>query len=135
MVSDKIRMLGVPLLIVLDESGAEYEHESGATLSFNNREVQSYSLEWNGRRELVLMLKSIDDFDSLIKGVWECFFKALGITGGTENFSTLSKDIYTESFLDHFHEVETVVNRLWELDNHEFFEEPDEFMDHDDFEF
>ena len=132
MVSKKTRMLGIPLLVVLDESGNGFEHESGASLEFNGRLVQSYSLEWDGRYELVLMLKKIDDDDLLVRGVWECFFKALALNGEAEDFQTLSKEIYIESFLDHLRSVEGIADELWASDNHELFDgEVDWFIDHD----
>ena len=132
MVIRATRILGITLQVVLDESGNGFEHESGAVLEFKGRDVQSYSLEWDGRRELVLMLKKVDDHELLIKGIWECFFKALSMEGESEDFSVLSKSIYVESFLDHCHMVQSLVDEMWKEDNFEFYEEPDWFIDHDE---
>ena len=122
MVFAKTSILNVPMSIVLDESGNDVEHESGARLSFNGREVQSYKIDWNKHNELVLLLKSLNH-DVLMRGTWECFFKALSMNNGEESFSDLSKDIYVQSFLEHFHKIEDIADTLWKMDNKEIAED------------
>ena len=134
MITEKTVMLGVPLMIIYDESGRDYdEHESGAFLSFNKREVQSYCIEWEGKRELILMLKNLDEAN-IMKGTWECMFKALSVNSDCENFSDLSKEIYFQTFMDNYRKITGLTETMWEKDNREFMTEND-FIDHDCYDF
>lgn len=126
MVDEVIMIMGKRVRIVYDPNGNKFWHDaSGAMLKFQSGSATLYRIAWNNRVEFVVLIKDADDVEAIIKVSWRCFFKILGeTTDSSEDYLHLSKDIYSQAFIDTFDCITETVTHLQE--QHDI---PDNFDD------
>lgn len=122
------KIAGIDTLIVYDNEMNDYIHHCGATLKFS-KPICAHEVKFENSREFVILVSNLNTND-LIKAVWLCFFKALGKE--SDNYENISKEIYSQYFIESFDTVSNIVTRLWEQENECYCEDAREFLDHEE---